>query len=45
MKYRFHLIPLASHNLIGCRTTVKFDVCNQFGVGCITIFVSDNILF
>jgi hypothetical protein len=44
MKYKFHLIPLASHMLIGYGTTVKFDVGNQFGVGCISIFASDNIL-
>jgi len=44
MKYRFHLIPLASQKLIGCPTTVKFDVGNQFDVGCISKFVSDNIL-
>jgi hypothetical protein len=44
MKYRFHLIPLVSHKLIGCRATAKFDVGNQFGVGCISNFVSDNIL-
>jgi len=44
MKYRFHLIPLASRKLIGCRATVKFDVGNQYGVGCITNSVSDNIL-
>jgi hypothetical protein len=42
MKYRFYLIPLASHMLIGCRATIKFDVGNVFGVGCIWNFVSDN---
>jgi hypothetical protein len=44
MKYTFHLIPLGSHTLIGYRTTVKIDVGNQFGVGCIRYFVSDNFL-
>jgi hypothetical protein len=44
MKYRFHLIPLASHMLIGCRTTLKFDVGNQLDVVCICNFASDNIL-
>ena len=44
MNYRFHLIPLESHMLIGCRTTLKFDVGNQLDVGCIRNYVSDNIL-
>ena len=44
MKYKFHLIPLGSQTLIGYRPTAKIDVGNQFGVGCIRTFVSDNFL-
>lgn len=35
---------LGKPDVKGYGTTAKFDVGNQFGVGCISIFASDNIL-